>query len=103
MEKQSVKEEIVKALKQVHDPEIPVNIYDLGLIYSIDITGNGIADITMTFTSPNCPAVEMLPDQISVAAKYVEGVNDVNLIITFDPPWNQDMMSEAAKVELGLI
>ena len=98
-----MEKDIVEALKKVHDPEIPVNIYDLGLIYDISIDDDGMTDITMTFTSPNCPAVEMLPDEITVAAKYVEGVKDVNLIITFDPPWNQDMMTEESRVELGLI
>lgn len=103
MNTNQMRDAVVASLKTVHDPEIPVNIYDLGLIYGIDIDDNGIVDITMTFTSPNCPAVEILPDQVTVAAKYVEGVRDVNLIITFEPPWDQDMMSEEVKVELGLI
>lgn len=103
MDKDKIEKDIIAALKKVHDPEIPVNIYDLGLIYDISIADDGVIDITMTFTSPNCPAVEMLPDEISVASKYVKGVKDVNLIITFDPPWNQDMMTEEARVDLGLI
>ena len=103
MDKEEIRKDIIAALKKVHDPEIPVNIYDLGLIYDIVITDDGIADIIMTFTSPNCPAVEMLPDEIIVAAKYVEGVKDTNLIITFEPQWNQDMMTDEARVDLGLI
>jgi FeS assembly SUF system protein len=103
MDKAVIKENIINSIKTVHDPEIPVNVYDLGLIYDIAVNDDGIADVTITFTTPNCPAVEMLPDQITVAAKYVEGVKDVNLIITFEPPWHQDMMSDEAKVELGLV
>lgn len=103
MDREATKNKVIDALKKVHDPEIPVNIYDLGLIYDITISNEGVAEITMTFTSPNCPAVELLPDEITVAAKYVEGVTDVDLMITFEPPWEQSMMSEEAKVELGLI
>jgi len=103
MDRTAIKAKVIDALKKVHDPEIPVNIYDLGLIYDVVINDKGVCEITMTFTSPNCPAVELLPDEITVAAKYVEGVTDVDLMITFEPPWEQSMMSEEAKVELGLI
>ena len=87
-----VEKEIVLTLKNIYDPEIPVNIYDLGLIYEIDYTPDGVANIRMTLTAPNCPMADML----------VEGVKSVNVILTFDPVWDKSMMSEEALLELNL-
>ena len=98
----SIKDNIIKKLKEVFDPEIPVNIYDLGLIYEIKISDEKKVIIQMTLTSPNCPVAEILPEQVKKAAKKAKGVKDVNLKLVFEPPWNPDMMSEAAKVELNM-
>ena len=98
----SIKDNIIKNLHTVYDPEIPVDIYELGLIYDLKINSEGLVDITMTLTSPNCPVAEILPEQVKKAAKKTKGVKDVNLKLVFDPPWNPDMMSEAAKVELNM-
>ena len=97
-----VKEEIVTALKTVYDPEIPVDIYELGLIYEIKIEEDGNTYIEMTLTAPNCPAAGILPGQVESAARGVEGVYDVKLDLVFDPQWTPERMSEAAKLELGM-
>jgi FeS assembly SUF system protein len=94
---------VVEALKQVYDPEIPVNIYDLGLIYKIDITDQREANIDMTLTAPNCPVVDVLIMDVENAVGAVEGVEKVNINLVFDPPWDKDMLSEEAKLELGLM
>ena len=94
------REAIVRALRQVRDPEIPVNIHDLGLIYGIDLRDDGAVHIRMTLTSPNCPVAELLPGQVQAAARTVEGVTDVTVEVVWDPTWTADMMSEAAKLEL---
>ncbi len=93
---------IIEALKNVYDPEIPVNIYDLGLIYNISIS-DGIVNIKMTLTSPNCPIAESLPDEVCKAIKKINGIKDVKIELVFDPPWTPDMMSENAKLELGML
>ena len=98
----SIKDNIIKNLHTVYDPEIPVDIYELGLIYNLKVNSKGLVDIIMTLTSPNCPVAEILPEQVKKAAKKTKGVKDVNLKLVFDPPWNPDMMSEAAKVELNM-
>ena len=98
----SVKDNIIKNLHTVYDPELPVDIYELGLIYDLKVRSKGLVDITMTLTSPNCPVAEILPEQVKKAAKKAKGVKDVNLKLVFKPPWNPDMMSEAAKVELNM-
>lgn len=100
---EAVKEKIVTALRNVYDPEIPVNIYDLGLIYEIRVEETGMAYVKMTLTAPNCPAAGILPGQVESSARSAEGVRDVTLDLTFDPPWNPDRMSEAAKLELGML
>ena len=97
-----VEHEIVLTLKNIYDPEIPVNIYDLGLIYEIDFDPEGVANIRMTLTAPNCPMVDMLIDDINTQVGKVAGVNEVNIILTFDPPWDKSMMSEEALLELNL-
>jgi FeS assembly SUF system protein len=94
---------IMLALKQIYDPEIPVNIYDLGLIYEIRVEDGGKAFVTMTLTSPNCPVAESLPAEVREAVMDVEGIIEVDLQLTFNPPWNKDMMTEEAMLDLGLL
>jgi FeS assembly SUF system protein len=96
-------EQILKMLKTVFDPEIPVNIYDLGLIYKIDLKDDGACDIDMTLTAPSCPAADFLVEDIRQKVATVEGVTAVNVNIVFEPEWNKDMMSEEAKLELGFL
>jgi len=92
---------IIQNLKEVYDPEIPVNIYDLGLIYNVSVDENNNAQIVMTLTAPGCPMVDVLLDDVTAAAKSVEGIEKVNVDLTFDPPWDKSMMSEEARLELG--
>lgn len=94
---------IVAALRGVFDPEIPVNIYDMGLIYEIDFEPTGVVHISMTLTAPNCPVADSLVEDVKSAVRVVEGVSDVDLKLTFDPPWDRSMLSEEAKLELGLL
>lgn len=94
---------IIEVLKTVYDPEIPVNIYELGLIYEIKIDDDGKAHILMTLTSPNCPVAESLPVEVKEKILEIEGVQDAEVEITFDPPWDMNMISEEAKLELGLL
>lgn len=96
----ATEEEIVKMLKLVFDPEIPVNIYDLGLIYSVDVKEN-VAEIEMTLTAPACPAADFIMSDVEEKVKEVEGIDMVVVNLVFDPPWDKDMMSEEAKLELG--
>jgi FeS assembly SUF system protein len=98
-----LKEKVVQALKMVYDPEIPVDVYELGLIYEINIFPVNNVFILMTLTSPACPAAEMIPGDVEAKVKAIPEVNDVTVEITFDPPYTQDMMSEVAKLELGLL
>lgn len=93
---------IVDALKRVYDPEIPVNVYDLGLIYEIE-TKDSTADITMTLTAPNCPMADILLGDVETYVGDVTGIDKVNINLTFDPPWDKDMLSEEARLELGLM
>ena len=95
--------EILKVLKTIYDPEIPVNIYDLGLIYEIDVDEYDNVDIKMTLTAPNCPVADSLPIEVKERVNEIEGVKQVNLSLVFDPPWGPDMMSEEAKLELGFL
>ena len=90
-------------LKNIYDPEIPVNIYDLGLIYEIDFAPEGVANIRMTLTAPNCPMADILVDDINTQVKKIAGVESVNIILTFEPPWDKSMMSEEALLELNLL
>lgn len=98
----NVRDLIVFALKSIYDPEIPVNIHDLGLIYRVEVDEAGKAEIDMTLTAPNCPAAQILPEQVRRAAAAVKGVEEVELKIVWDPPWGPDRMSEVARVQLGL-
>jgi FeS assembly SUF system protein len=96
-------EEIVRMIKTVYDPEIPVNIYDLGLIYKIDLAEDGKLDIDMTLTAPNCPAVDFIVEDLRMKVGSVQGVTDVNVNIVFEPAWDKSMMSEEAQLELGFL
>ena len=98
----SLKDDIIAATKKVYDPEMPVNIYELGLIYGVDVDEAGRAAIRMTLTAPNCPVAGTLPGDVERAIRAVPGVTDCKLELTFDPPWSKDRMSEAAKLALGL-
>jgi len=93
----------VNRLKYIYDPEIPVNIYDLGLIYNIDVDENNHVHLKMTLTAPNCPIADQLLEEVEKQIKDVDGVNDATVELVFDPPWDKDMMSEEARLELGLM
>ena len=96
-------EEIVKMLRTVYDPEIPVNIYDLGLIYKVKVDDNQNVEIDMTFTAPNCPAADFIIEDVRQKVSSIDGVRNAQINIVFEPEWNKDMMSEEAKLELGLL
>ena len=96
-----IKEKIINEIRKIYDPELPVNIYELGLISDIQVKGK-IAEIKMTLTTPNCPVAESLPNEVKEGAMQVEEIDDVDLQLVWDPPWNKDMMSDAAKLELNL-
>ena len=98
-----LREKVLEAIKTVYDPEIPVDIFELGLIYEINIYPVNNVYVQMTLTSPSCPSAEAIPGEVEQKIKAIEGVNDVKVEVTFDPPYSQDMMSEAAKLELGFL
>ena len=100
-EKTKLEERIVDILKTVYDPEIPVNIYDLGMIYKIDVQEDGSVDMDMTFTAPNCPAADFILEDVRTKVESVEGITTANVNLVFEPAWDQSMMSEEARVELG--
>ena len=97
-----LRDKIIEQIKKIYDPEIPVNIYDLGLIYKVKVDNDNKVEIDMTLTSPNCPVAESLPKQVKEYIMSTDGVTEVNLNIVWDPPWDKDKMSEAAKLELNL-
>lgn len=101
-EKEQIIERIILALKEVYDPEIPVNIYDLGLIYAVDINPEGHVDVQMTLTTPGCPVAQTFPGTVEQAVNQVDGVNDCTVELVWEPPWTQDRMTEAARLELGI-
>tara|TARA_B100001248_G_C27394342_1_gene464450 strand:+ start:2317 stop:2634 length:318 start_codon:yes stop_codon:yes gene_type:complete len=103
IDKENLKTKIVDALQTVYDPEIPVSIYELGLIYEIDIKDDYDVNITMTLTTPHCPEAQSIPEKVADTVLLVNGVKDVKVQITWEPPWSQDKMTEAAKLELGLM
>ena len=103
MEKFKIEEKIVAMLKTVYDPEIPVNVYDLGLIYKIDVSDNGEAVLDMTLTAPNCPAADFIMEDIRQKVESVEGVTSATINLVFEPEWDKEMMSEEAKLELGFL
>lgn len=98
-----LEEKIVAMLKTVYDPEIPVNIYDLGLIYKIDVAENGEANIDMTLTAPNCPAADFIMEDVRQKIESIEGIATANVNLVFEPEWDKEMMSEEAKLELGFL
>ena len=98
-----IQNDVIATLETIYDPEIPVNIYELGLVYEVKVSPDGMVRIEMTLTSPNCPVAESLPQEVQQKVATVEGVKDVDLHLTFDPPWDMSMMSEAAKLELGFL
>ncbi len=98
-----IEQDIILTLKNIYDPEIPVNIYDLGLIYEIDVEPDGVANIRMTLTAPNCPMADQLLEDIHTQVGKVNGVKEVNISLTFDPPWDRSMISEESLLELGLL
>lgn len=100
-EKTKIEEKIVDVLKTVYDPKIPVNIYDLGMIYKIDVDDKGNLDMDMTFTAPSCPAADFILEDVRTKVESVEGVKSANINLVFEPAWDQSMMSEEARVELG--
>lgn len=100
-EKLQIQERIVDVLKTVYDPEIPVDIWNLGMIYKIEVSDDGTVDLDMTFTAPNCPAADFIVEDVRTKLESVEGVKAANINLVFDPVWDQSMMSEEAKVELG--
>ena len=97
-----LKDKVIAEIKKIYDPEIPVNIYELGLIYDIKINNENIVDIEMTLTTPNCPVAESLPKEVEESVKEIKEVKDAKLELVWDPPWDKSMMSEAAKLELNL-
>ena len=97
-----LKEKVISEIKKIYDPEIPVNIYELGLIYKVEINSENKVNVEMTLTSPNCPVAESLPNSVKENIMNVEGITDVDLKLVWDPPWDKDKMSEAAKLELNL-
>lgn len=99
----NLESEIMQVLKEVYDPEIPVNVYDLGLIYNIDVDDNNNVEIRMTLTAPNCPIADDILQEVHDKVKDIKEVQDVDVKLVFDPPWDKDMMSEEAKLELGLL
>ena len=103
MTKFEIEEELVAMLKTVFDPEIPVNVYDLGLIYKIDVADSGDATIDMTLTAPNCPAADFIMEDVRQKIESIDGVNSDTINLVFEPEWDKDMMSEEAKLELGFL
>ncbi len=101
--KQALKEHIIEHIKTVFDPEIPINVYDLGLIYDVQVGDDFVAQILMTLTAPGCPAAGILPVEVAEAAKKTAGIVDAKVELTFDPPWSMTMMPEFVKLELGLM
>ena len=98
----SKKDQIIEEIRKIYDPELPVNIYELGLIYDIKVENDNTVKVKMTLTTPNCPAAEILPDEVKDGIMQVEGIEKVDLELVWDPPWDKEMMSEAAKLELNL-
>jgi len=103
MDANKLGEKIVKTLKTIYDPEIPVDIYELGLIYDVLVNEDNEVKVIMTLTTPNCPVAESLPLDVKEKVKSIEGVEDAEVELTFDPPWTRDLMSEEAKLELGFL
>lgn len=102
MDDASLKQKVIDRLQTIYDPEIPVNIYELGLIYETNILPINNVEVVMTLTAPSCPSAQALPLQVEQTIREIEEVNEVSVVVTWDPPWTKDMMSETAKLELGM-
>jgi FeS assembly SUF system protein len=103
LDQEGVKERVIEALRSIYDPEIPVNIYDLGLVYRLDVSPGGVVAVDMTLTAPGCPVAETFPGMVENAIAQVEGVKAAQVELVWDPPWTQDSLTEAAKLQLGLL
>jgi FeS assembly SUF system protein len=103
MENESLKAKVIECLQTIYDPEIPVNIYSMGLVYEVEILPINNVQIVMTLTAPSCPAAQSIPVEVDQKVREVDGVSDVHVSVTWTPPWNKDMMSEEAKLELGMM
>ena len=103
MDEQKLKDKAIEKLQTIYDPEIPVNIYEMGLIYEIDVLPVNNVQVVMTLTAPGCPAAQSLPVEVDQKLRQIEGVNDVHVSVTWNPPWDKSMMSEAAQLELGML
>jgi FeS assembly SUF system protein len=103
MDTEELKQKVIEVLQTIFDPELPVNIYELGLIYEVDILPVNNVQIVMTLTAPSCPAAQSLPIEVDQKVRQIEGVNDVHVAVTWKPAWNKSMMSEAAQLELGML
>ncbi len=103
MDTEALKQKVIERLQTIYDPEIPVNIYELGLIYEVNILPINNVQIVMTLTAPSCPAAQSLPVEVDQKLREIEGVNDVHVAVTWNPPWDRSMMSEAAQLELGML
>ena len=103
MDTEVLKQKVIECLQTIYDPEIPVNIYELGLIYQVDVLPVNNVQIVMTLTSPACPAAQSLPVEVDQKVRQIEGVNDVHVAVTWNPPWDKSMMSEEAQLELGFL
>ena len=103
MDTEVIKAKVIECLQTIYDPEIPVSIYELGLIYEVEVLPINNVQIVMTLTAPSCPAAQSLPIEVDQKVRQIEGVNDVYVTVTWNPPWNKSMMSEAAQLELGML
>jgi FeS assembly SUF system protein len=103
MDTEMLKQKIIECLQTIYDPEIPVNIYEMGLIYEVEILPVNNVQIVMTLTTPSCPSAQSLPIEVDQKVRAIEGVNDVHVAVTWSPPWDKSMMSEAAQLELGML
>lgn len=103
MNTEALREKVIECLKTVYDPEIPVNIYEMGLIYEVEVLPVNNIQVVMTLTAPSCPAAQSLPVEVDQKLRQIEGVNDVHVSVTWNPPWDKSMMSEAAQLELGML
>jgi FeS assembly SUF system protein len=103
MNEGELKEKVIERLKTIYDPEIPVNIYELGLVYEVNVLPINNVQVVMTLTAPSCPAAQSLPVEVDQKLRAIEGVNDVHVAVTWTPPWDRSMMSEAAQLELGML
>ena len=103
MENEALKEKVIEKIQEIYDPEIPVNIWDLGLIYEVNILPINNVQVVMTLTAPSCPAAQTIPHDVDQKIREIEGINDVHVEVTWTPSWNKDMMSEVAKLELGFL